>query len=260
MAAGRMRELARMHLQPNSTPSNRPTVHASRHALRPCQTAGRAPLSRARLPINNQSRSLSMQLRHSPTSPFVRKVMICAHVKGLADSLTLVATDSTDPDGPLNDVNPLGKVPALTLDNGQTIFDSLVICDYLDHQAAAPRLFVEGEGRWQDLTLGALADGIMEAMILTVYERRLRPEDKLFQGWIDRQTGKVERAVAQAAKDLPALTATPTYGQITMACALGYLDLRAGGAWRESSPSLVPWLDAFAAAVPSFETTKPPAS
>lgn len=201
-----------------------------------------------------------MQLRYSPTSPFVRKVLICAHLKALADQIELVATDSTDPDGPLNAVNPLGKVPALTLDSGQTIFDSLVICDYLDHIVVTPKLFVDGAGRAADLTLAALADGIMEAQILAVYEQRLRPEDKIFQGWIDRQTAKVERAVKFAEASVAPLNGTPTYGQIAIASALGYLDLRAAGFWRRSSPSLVPWLDAFAAAVPSFDATKPPAA
>ncbi len=199
-----------------------------------------------------------MKLLYAPTSPFVRKVMICAHQKGMADKIELVTADSSDAAGPHIDVNPLGKIPALTLDNGQVLFDSRVICDYLDSLGPEPQLFPVGKARWSVLTLGALADGICDAMILTVYEQRLRPTSARHQPWIDWQNGKISRAVAHLEANPKQLDGSITYGHIAVACALGYLDLRGDGSWRKTSPKLVSWLDRFATTVPAFGATRPP--
>jgi len=186
--------------------------------------------------------------------------MICAHLKSLSDQIELVATDSSDANGPHTEVNPLGKIPALTLDDGRVLFDSRVICEYLDTLAPTPKLFLDGKARWSTLTLGALADGICDAMILTVYEKRLRPPEAFHQPWVDRQLGKVNRAVAHLEANEQALDGALDYGQIAVACALGYLDLRSDGHWRKTSPKLVAWLDNFASSVPAFDTTRPPAA
>ncbi len=102
----------------------------------------------------------------------------------------------------------------------------------------------------------ALCDGILDACILLVYEGRWRPAEKHEQKWIDHQRGKVKRALDVLEAAPPALDALPNVGQITLACALGYGDLRFEGKWRENYPRLVKWLDEFAAQVPAFEKTR----
>ncbi len=199
-----------------------------------------------------------MQLLYAETSPFVRKVMICAIVKDVMGNIEPTEINSSDAGGPQNDVNPLGKIPALTLDNDQVLYDSRVICEYLDSLEPRPKLFPNGIERWSMLTLAALADGICDAMVLTVYEQRLRPTNARHQPWIERQTGKIARAVAYLEANPKRLEGPLDYSQIAVACALGYLDLRGDGSWRHKSPKLVSWLDRFAATVPAFEQTKPP--
>ena len=201
-----------------------------------------------------------MKLLHAPLSPFVRKVLITAHLKGLEDKIELIDTDSSNPDGPLNDVNPLGKIPALILEDGRILFDSRVICEYLDAVGPAPSLFPAAEARWNVLTTGNLADGIADAMILTVYEKRFRPEEIWHPPWLDRQNNKIARAIAHLeanVSNLEGAGGTTNYGQISVACALGYLDLRGDGSWRKTAPKLVAWLDNFTASIPAFEITKP---
>lgn len=133
-----------------------------------------------------------------------------------------------------------------------------MICEYLDSLKAAPQMFpVSGPERWRTLTLGALADGILDAALLLVYEKRFRPEDKHVQGWIERQQSKIDRALDQLELAPPAWGASPDYGHMSLAAALGYLDFRHEGKWRAKHPKLVAWLDRFAKAVPAFEATRP---
>ena len=110
------------------------------------------------------------------------------------------------------------------------------------------------------LRLEALADGLTDASILVVYEARWRPADKREQKWLDHQAGKAARALAALEQSPPTIGATPTVGDIALACALGYRDFRFEGAWRTDHPRLVAWLDDFAARVPSFAATRPPVS
>jgi glutathione S-transferase len=201
-----------------------------------------------------------MKLLSSLLSPYVRKVRIAAAMKGLSDKLELVPIDTNIADNPaINRVNPLAKVPALIVD-GEPIFDSHVICEYLDAQAPSPQLFPPaGSARIETLTLGALADGILDAALLLVYEKRFRPPEKWHQPWQLRQQDKIDRALAHLEQDPPKWQASPDYGHITLACALGYLDLRHEGRWRGSHPKLVAWLEDFATAVPAFAATRPQA-
>jgi glutathione S-transferase len=133
-----------------------------------------------------------------------------------------------------------------------------VICEYLDSIGTGPALFPPaGPERWRALTLGATADGIIECALFIVYEKRFRPEPMYVQSWVDRQQGKLDRALALLEASPPTLGAVPHYGHITLAAALGYLDLRQDGRWRAGHPKLVSWLETFAKAVPSFNTTRP---
>lgn len=202
-------------------------------------------------------------LRSSPPSPFGRKVKIAAAVLGLSDRITVELTDTTDPNDSIRKQNPLGKIPALVLDDGKVLFDSSVIADYLDHLAGGGEIIPTGPARHDVLRLQALADGIMDAALLQVYETRFRPEDKRHPEWLAYQADKVARGLASLEADLPATVTpdtTPDIGRIAVACMLGYLDLRFDGTWRASHPKLVDWLTAFETAVPAFDTTRPPAA
>jgi glutathione S-transferase len=201
-----------------------------------------------------------MKLLSSLLSPYVRKVRIAAAMKGLDSQIELVPIDTNVPNNPeINRVNPLAKVPALMV-NGGSIFDSHVICEYLDGQAASPPLFpASGQDRIATLTLAALADGILDAALLLVYEQRYRPQEKWHQPWQQRQQDKIDRALDLLEQSPPTWGASPDYGHLTLACALGYLDFRHQGSWRAGHPKLVAWLDGFARAVPAFEATRPKA-
>lgn len=200
-----------------------------------------------------------MILRSSPPSPFGRKVKIAMHHLGLADRIRVEMTDTTDPSDSIRAQNPLGKIPALILDDGTVLYDSPVIMEYLDALAGGGRILPrEGDERWRVLTLHALGDGIMDAALLQIYERRYRDEATHNARWLELQAGKVARGLAVLNAAPPPLTAD--MGTIALACALGYLDLRFDGVWRKDYPALETWLTGFAAAVPSFEMTAPPRS
>ena len=159
----------------------------------------------------------------------------------------------------LRDANPLGKVPSARLPDGSVLIDSPVICEMIDTLKSSPRLIPEhGPERWRTLGLAALADGIMDASIAVVYEKRFRPEPKWHQEWIDKQQVKIDAALRHLETNIPDWTQHPDYGHIALACALGYLDLRQEGRWRRAQPKLAAWLGRFEAAVPDFASTAPP--
>lgn len=195
-----------------------------------------------------------MRLYHSPTSPYVRKVMVVLHETGLLPQVTLIPTAGTpvDPGSMPLDQNPLGKIPALERDDGPALYDSRVICRYLDDKVGAG---LYGPDTWAILTQEALADGILEAALLMVYEGRLRPEELRHAPWVEGQWAKITRA-------LDALEAAPpegplTGGQIALGCALGYLDFRHGARdWRKNRPQLADWAEGFAAR-PAMQATLP---
>jgi len=202
-------------------------------------------------------------LRSSPASPFGRKVKIAAELLGLKSDLTIEEANTADPGDSLRDQNPLGKIPALVLEDGMVLFDSRVIVEYLDHKAGGGRIIPGGAARFPVLRLQAIADGIMDAGILQVYEKRFRPAQYRFDDWQDYQAAKIERALESLEKEPPKDIKQPAdadAGTIALACALGYLDLRFAGEWREMHPQLANWVDAFEAAIPAFAATKlPPA-
>ncbi len=201
---------------------------------------------------------MTMILRFAPPSPFARKVRIAASVLDLSDQITLETTDLNDPAETLRVQNPLGKIPALVLDDGTALYDSSVIVQYLDTLAGGVRIIPpSGMARFQVLRQEALADGLMDAGVLQVYEGRYRPAELHHQPWLDRQAGKVARALAAIAADPPPLDEPPHIGAIATACALGYLDFRFSGDWRAGNPGLVAWLERFEAAVPAYAQTAP---
>ena len=200
-----------------------------------------------------------MKLRHAAASPFVRKVMVVAHERGLADRIELVPT-SVSPvqaNGSLASENPLMKVPSLTTDDGQVLFDSPVICEYLDSLASGAKLFPAGTtARWTALRQQALGDGILDALILCRYEAT-RPEDKRWSGWTDAQMQKAHQGLAAA--ELEDLSGPRTIGHVTIGCMLGYLDFRfPDDGWRQRHPKLGTWYQNIEQ-LPSMQATKPPA-
>jgi glutathione S-transferase len=194
-----------------------------------------------------------MKLAFSPASPYVRKVTACAIKRGLDKQIERVKIGTTDPE--LLKYNALSKVPTLILDDGTTLFDSPVICEYLDSVGSAPRLFpAAGPARWTALTQEALADGILDATQPRRRELTL-PQDEGRQGYIALQQGKVARALDVFEKQADSLGNLDTIGEITIGCALGYLDFRyANEPWRPGHPKLEAWYARVAKLAPLAET------
>jgi glutathione S-transferase len=198
-----------------------------------------------------------MILRSLPASPFGRKVRIAASVLGLADRIDVRAADTNDPADDVRKQNPVGKIPVLVTEDGDSFYDSRVILEYLDHLAGGGRIIPrDADARFAALRLQALSDGICDASLLQVYEGRFRPPEKREAKWLDHQAGKVERGLSVLEVSPPNIDLLPNVGQIALACALGYRDLRFNGSWRGKCPNLVAWLDRFAARVPAFQITK----
>ncbi len=200
-----------------------------------------------------------MRLYHSATSPYVRKVMVVAHMTGQAEALDLVSGGGSplEPNEATCSVNPLGKVPCLITEEGEALFDSRVITRYLDARAGGG-LYPKGEGLWPVLTREALADGIVDAAILVVYENRLRPEELRYSPWMQGQRSKIYRALGYLEGQAGRFPETPDAGHVAIGCALGYLDFRFPDlAWREGRPALAQWFEGFAAH-PAMQATLPP--
>jgi glutathione S-transferase len=201
-----------------------------------------------------------VKLCYSPTSPFVRKVTVVAIECGIDGRIARMPTDIADADGTLAAVNPLGKVPALITDDGVVLYDSRVICEYLDSLHAGAPLFppaAAGAPRWLALRRQALADGVLDAGVLCRMELQ-RPEGERSRMWLARQQGKVTRGLDALAKEADGLAATPpTIGHIAAACALGWLDFRfPADDWRTTRPGLAEWYASFAER-PSMQATQP---
>jgi len=196
-------------------------------------------------------------LRSASASPFVRKVRIAAAICSLDDRINIEIADTTNPADSLRQQNPLGKIPSLILEDGTVLYDSAVIVDFLNSEAGGDVIIPKGKERFRVLTMQALADGMKEAAVLKVYEVRFRAPEMHNARWLETQTGKIDRGLATFEAAPPSLSDKPDVGRIALACALGYLDLRFEGKWRETHPRLVAWLNDFAARVPSFEATRP---
>jgi glutathione S-transferase len=199
-----------------------------------------------------------MKLYFNPASPYVRKVRVTAYELELADGIELVSISLTpvSPHEGLRSSNPVGKIPALILDDGSALYDSPVICEYLDTLAGGNRIFpAAGPSRWTALRRQALADGIMDAAVLARYEGAVRPKELQWQAWIDGQFLKIRTALDELEREN--LEGVFDIGTLSIACALGYLDLRfADEGWRALRPRLAAW----AAAVgkrPSLTATAP---
>jgi glutathione S-transferase len=188
-----------------------------------------------------------MKLRYSPTSPYVRKVTVTALETGLHDQIERVPTDFRQPRQDFLADNPLGKVPTLITDDGLPLFDSRVICEYLDSLHDGHKLFpTDVPARWRTLRLMALGDGILDAAVLRRQEM-LRPEREQSPAFMERQKAKVVRGLDMLEREVPRFHRQITIGQVTVGCCLGYLDFRYGTAedWRIGRPLITDWFSMF---------------
>ena len=199
-----------------------------------------------------------MKLLYAPASPFARKVRVTAHELNLLPHLELISTAvlPTEHNQQVSQLNPLGKIPVLFTDDGQTLYDSRVICAYLAEVAGNDSLYPR-QAHWQHQTDIALADGLLDAALSLRYEQALRPQQHQWPAWIDGQQRKIDAALQTLAAS-PALQQEHlSAAQISIACALGYLDFRLPDLdWRSAHPALATFQAAFGAR-PSMRSSIP---
>ncbi len=201
-----------------------------------------------------------MKLYYNPASPFVRKARVLARETGLDkqidEVMTMVSPVQANPD--LAQANPLVKIPTLVTGDGTVLYDSPVICEYLDGLHSGRKFFpAAGAARWTALTLQATGDGILDAGILCRYEQVVRPKEFQWEVWIAGQTAKWHGGLDLLERHIEELAGEPTIGHITVGCAIGWLDFRYGDDhWRAKRPRLARWFDGFAKR-PSMQATIP---
>ena len=200
-----------------------------------------------------------MKLYHSPASPFVRKVVVLLHELDKADAVTLetIATTAFATDAGLKAANPLGRLPALERPDGATLYDSRVITAYLNDLYSG-KFYPTNAARWETLTLEATGDGIMDSAVSMAYEVRLRAPEQQSSQWVEAQLEKVSRALTVLnTRWMSHLSGPVNIGQISVACALSYLDLRHDArGWRDGNDALSSWHAAFSER-PSMAATRP---
>ncbi|CTQ56918.1 putative GST-like protein YibF [Roseibium album] len=197
-----------------------------------------------------------MKLYFANTSPYARKARMVILEKGLADQVETVFQNPFDESPDLKKANPLGKVPALVTDDGNTVFDSPIICAYLDSLSPETMLIPADEARWNVLTSEALADGILDAAFSIVMERR-RPEEQQSSMWLERWQTGIQRTISAVDADLTPFVGDLTLAQIALGAALGYLDFRLPDIdWRASNPAISAWFADFTTR-PAMKATDP---
>jgi glutathione S-transferase len=186
-----------------------------------------------------------MKLRFGAASPFVRKVLVTAHETGQMDDIERVEQVQSDPDGVIGPENPLGKIPVLALDDGTAIFESLLICEYLDHRAGGGVIPADWDARFACLRRHALASGATDAALLRVYEGR-RPEGERSPEVVRRQAIKVGRGLDALERQVETFAQAASIDSIALGCLLGYLDLRFPQEdWRSDHGALAAWFTTY---------------
>jgi len=198
-----------------------------------------------------------MKLRYSPTSPFVRKVLVTLVETGLDDDVEKILTNIWNPESPHRKENPLGKIPVLITDDGTRLYDSPVICEYLDSLHDGEKLFpASGEARWRALTLQALGDGMAEAAVL-IYMENHRPKEARHDEWIASQETVIRNSMDALEAEWGRLDGAINIGTVSVACMIGWLEFRFPDfLWRDERPGLAAWYDEFANH-PSMAATAP---
>jgi glutathione S-transferase len=195
------------------------------------------------------------RILYSPASPYSAKVRMAAAYAGIPCEAVVVDTNA-DP-ALLTDANPLGKIPALITDEGEAVFDSRAITQYLNRLSGNALFPRNAAKRLEAERLEALADGIADCLLAHVYERRFRPEEKIHQPWLDRQWSKVERSLDHVVANTPKLPTKITAGHIALRALLGYLALRFDGKWEKGRSKLVRWAKKFDAKFPELAALVP---
>ncbi|MGC4025300.1 MAG: glutathione S-transferase family protein [Mesorhizobium sp.] len=197
------------------------------------------------------------KLLYAPASPYSAKVRMAAELGGIALETEIVDTGSNP--SVLIDANPLGKIPTLITEDGVTVYDSRVITQYLN-RLSGNKIFPRNPAkRLEAETLEALADGICDCLLTMVYERRMRPEDKVHQPWLDRQWEKALRGLDVLNANAPKLPKTISVGQIAVRALVGYLDIRFPGKWEKGRGKLKRWAVRFDEKWPDLATKTPKA-
>lgn len=200
-----------------------------------------------------------MRLWYNRLSPFARKVRIVARETGLAERIEEIeiTVSPVNVNSELAAQNPLVKIPSLQTDAGTVLYDSAVICEFLDAFGIGTRLFPSDQTRWDALRLQALGDGMLEAAVLRRYELAVRPQEYRWDAWLQGQLAKIRNGLDALEREVKGWNARFGIGQITAACVLGYLDFRfPEEAWRQSRPQLAAWYER-ASQRPSVAATAP---
>ena len=198
-----------------------------------------------------------MKIYFSPTSPYVRKCLVIAHELGLDGTIELLPSNAhpVQRDAQIIQSNPLGKVPTLICDDGSVLYDSRVICEYLNERHEGTLFPRSGPARWQALTLQSLADGMLDAALLARYEEAVRPAPLRWSDWVRGQLDKLSTSLAALEGHPHSLAGRVDIGTLSLGCALGYLDLRfADFAWRQRYPLVATWAAEFTRR-PSMQAT-----
>lgn len=189
-----------------------------------------------------------MKLYFSVTSPYARKCMVAAHELGVADRIQLLpaAAHPVNRDATLVAANPLGKVPTFVTDEGLVLYDSRVICEWLDARFGPRLLPAAGDARWRTLVLQSLADGVLDAALLVRYEEAVRPEALRWADWRNGQMDKIHTSLLSLDQAPQQLQGRVDLGTLALGCALGYLDLRFDAwGWRQRYPQVAAWAADF---------------
>jgi glutathione S-transferase len=200
-----------------------------------------------------------LKLFHAPASPFVRKCLVAAAELGLREKIELVTAHAhpINRDKSIVAHNPLGKIPTLIADDGSVLYDSRVICEYLNAMGDGHLLPREGSARFRVLAEQALADGVMDAAVLTRYETFARPEALRWNEWIAGQLEKVTSGLDALEARAQGFGDRVDLGTIAFGCALGYLDFRFDAlGWRNGHPKTTAWFERFGAR-PSMIASRP---
>ncbi len=204
---------------------------------------------------------MTLKLFHSPASPFVRKVLVCAYEKGISAEIEKLPSQAwpvkRDPE--IVRQNPSGQVPTALTEDGAALYDSRVICAFVDTMSDdVPLVPSDLKGRFAAMTLEALADTVLGAALLCRYEKVLRPEEFYWDLWHDSQMEKVDSGLDDLEdRWMDTLNGPINIGTIATACALGYLDFRFSDKdWRNAHPKLAAWFGKFSAR-PSMTATMP---
>jgi glutathione S-transferase len=196
-----------------------------------------------------------VKLYNTPTSPYGRKVLIAAIEKGLDKKIEVLPARA--PEAELHKKNPLDKLPVLVTDDGEVLIESSLIAEYLDEAGSGPKLIpAEPRARRKIVQAQAVAQGILDAVVLLRMEDRRKPEERSKE-WIERQQKKVDRGIPALDASLATLPAGVTLAHVTFACCLWFMEKHGiGGGWRAKAPKLAAWYDDFKKR-PSFAATEP---